>query len=272
MLRKLYYLLPVRLRFLSRRLLFFLPDLLRSKKGLLPPRRLIYTGASNFERQGQEWVNFFTAHHLLNEQSNVLDIGSGIGRIAIPLTGFLKGDYQGFDVVSQGVDWCSKHISVRFTNFHFRHVELFNDLYTSSGPDAADYIFPYQSDQFDFACAISVFTHMLPQETANYFAQARRVLKTGGYLVATFYILDAESITMMDRNPGFKFPYQYGEHALMDRDVQSANLAYRREFIERLIKESGFRIETEVKGSWCGRKNTPYIAFQDILVLRKIHD
>ena len=270
MLRKIYYLLPARLRLLSRRILFLLPDLLRSKREFFPPRGMIYTGASNFERQGNEWVDFFTENHLLKEQSSVLDIGSGIGRIAIPLTKYLKGEYQGFDAVRQGVDWCSEHISAQFPNFHFRHVELFNDLYTSSGMDASVFAFPCDPDHFDFACAISVFTHLLPGETANYFAQTQRALKAGGTFVATFYMLDPESLEGMNRHSGFRFPYMRVEHALMDQGVQSANVAYRREFVERLAEESGFRIEKEVKGSWCGRKNAPDIAFQDILVLRKI--
>ena len=45
----------------------------------------------------------------LKPEHRVLDIGSGIGRVAIPLTEYLneKGSYEGFDVVELGVNWCN---------------------------------------------------------------------------------------------------------------------------------------------------------------------
>lgn len=41
-----------------------------------------------------------------------MDIGSGIGRTAVPLTKFLNPDarYEGFDVVKKGVKWCNAKI------------------------------------------------------------------------------------------------------------------------------------------------------------------
>ena len=92
MFRKLYYLLPVTLRYTARKIFYYPIDLLKKRSELVPPSGLIYTGGGDFEKQGKDWLLFFKRYGNLNENSNVLDIGSGIGRIAIPLVDFLKGD------------------------------------------------------------------------------------------------------------------------------------------------------------------------------------
>jgi SAM-dependent methyltransferase len=269
MLRRLYYLLPVNLRFFVRRVFYFPFDLFRKKSSLYPPKGMIFTGAGNFEKQGNDWIHLFTSNNWLKPESRVLDIGSGIGRIAIPLTGFLKGTYHGFDVVKTGVDWCTKHISPKFPSFHFLHINLFNDLYTSRGKQASDFHFPYPDNSFDFACAISIFTHLLPDEVQNYFREVHRVLNENGIFVSTFFLIDEESNALMKQHKKFNFRYSMGDYLLMDKTVKSANVAYRREFIYALIQITGFEIVKEFPGHWCGREKVQEIAFQDILVLKR---
>jgi SAM-dependent methyltransferase len=271
MLRKLYYKLPVAMRYWVRKVYYFPHDLLNRRAELVPPMGLIYTGNGDFENQGKDWVLFFKQYANLHEKSTFLDIGSGIGRIAIPLTSFLKGKYYGFDAVRQGIDWCNSKIATRYNNFHFLYVDLFNDLYKSKGIDAASFEFPYQDDQFDLGCAISVFTHMLPQEVENYLAEANRVLKKDGYLVATFFMLDDESRTLMQHHSAFCFKYDYEHYALMDDEVKSANVAYDFHYLTRTFAATGFSVAHYEKGYWCGRSKTSNINFQDIFVLKKIN-
>ena len=45
---------------------------------------------------------------------------------------------------------------------------------------------------FDFVCATSVFTHMLPAGVANYLREIRRVLRPGGRCLATFFVLRSD--------------------------------------------------------------------------------
>ncbi len=269
MFRKIYYLLPVSLRYLSRRILYLIPDLFRNKNKLLPPLGMIFTGVSNFKKQGVAWVDFFIKNGWLKTDSSVLDVGSGIGRIAIPLTGFLKGDYHGFDPVKQGVNWCKRNISSRFPNFQFQHIELFNDLYTSSGKPSDSFEFPYQNNYFDFVCVLSVFTHLLHPEVEHYFGQISRVIKKDGILAATFFLMDDESLSHMEMNRKFYFSYRNGNSWFMNKSVKSANVAYDRTWVEGLIQKSGFQIVREIPGHWCGREQMDYLAFQDILILRR---
>ena len=167
-LRKLYYALPPAWRFLARRLYYLPADLYEGLSGrrdaMTPPRGLIYTGSGDFRAQGEKMRQYFVELAGLQPHHRVLDVGSGIGRIAAPLTDYLdeQGSYEGFDVVEVGVRWCEKAISRRFPNFRFKYVDLDNDLYRSGGGSAADFRFPYADEDFDFVVLTSVFTHMLP--------------------------------------------------------------------------------------------------------------
>ena len=237
----------------------------------MPPLGLIYTGGGDFIKQGQEWKEFFIDNGLLPHH-HFLDIGSGIGRIAIGLTHYLTGRYQGFEAMEIGQTWCEENITPRFSNFSFTYVPLHNDLYNSSGIDAASYSFEYAKESFDFGCAISVFTHMVDTEVQNYLEQTNKVLQMNGRLVATFFVLDDESRSVMTQQSGFYFQYDKGNYLLMDDKVISANVCFKREYLENIVFQSGFNIVATVNGSWCGRKKTHAVGYQDVWVLEKMKD
>src|SRR5208283_4898961 len=119
----------------------------------------------------------------LKADDHVLDVGCGIGRVAIPLIRFLneKGRYEGFDIVPAGIDWCEDKISQRYTNFNFQLCNVYNKVYHPSGWLHADeYTFPHADESFDFVFLSSVFTHVLPAGLENYLSEISRVMKTGG--------------------------------------------------------------------------------------------
>lgn len=115
--RSIYYLLPPSIRIFARKLYYFPSFFSHDKNALIPPKALIYTGRGDYENQGKFWFDFFKTHTNLTPNSNFLDIGSGVGRIAVPMIPFLKGGYEGFDVVKQGVEWCERKITARYPNF-----------------------------------------------------------------------------------------------------------------------------------------------------------
>ncbi len=272
MLRKLYYFLPPRLRFFVRWLIYLPYDLWSGhSKELIPPRGRIYTGRGDFVKQGQDWVQFFKDYGSLQPEDTILDIGSGIGRIAIPLMSYIKNNYEGFDAVKMGVEWCQKNITRRNPRFKFTFIDLFNDLYNSRGHDASTFVFPYEDQKFDFVCAISVFSHMLPEEIENYLHQIYRVLKPGGHVVLTFFILDEESQTFMkEHTEGLQFKFRKDDrHTLLDQKVKAANVAYHRTYLMSTLAQHPFNLIRWFKGHWCGRMKEHELAFQDIVVLSK---
>jgi SAM-dependent methyltransferase len=269
MFRKIYYSLSPAWRLRVRRLVFAPLDWLPGRHPLAPPRGMIYTGSGDFIQQGKDMVALFRAHSQLHESSRVLDIGSGIGRMAVGLTSFLKGPYRGFDAVAQGVSWCQTKISPKFPHFEFTYVDLLNDLYKSTGDTATTFVFPYAAEQFDFACSISVFTHMVPAETERYLHESARVLAPGGELFATFFVY--ETVDRLAANPNFKFPYIFDHYALMDEKVVSANVAYQADWLRDVLAAAELKVIKILPGWWSDvdASERPGARFQDIWVVGK---
>lgn len=273
-LRKLYYWLPPALRMFARRVVFMPIDgwelLTQKKHKLQPPRGMIYTGSGDFMEQGKRFLEYFVQYGNLCPNENVLDVGSGIGRMAVPLTSFLLPEtrYEGFDVVETGVNWCKKNISTSYPNFHFQYIPLENDLYTSGGIKANTFHFPYEEATFDFVFLTSVFTHMMPDEVVHYLKEISRVLKPGGRCFATFFILTPESEAAMNETKTFWFPYSKGVYSLMEEKVTAANVAYQWEYLEKeCFPTAGLKVKDILGGKWSGIPK--YLDFQDIVVLIK---
>jgi SAM-dependent methyltransferase len=275
MVRRLYYLLPPYLRLIARRLVFLPYDLwcgiTGKREEMLPPRGMIYTGSGDFVNTGNKFLKLFIKYGKLMPHHRVLDIGSGIGRIARPLTSYLlpEGSYEGFDLVNTGVKWCKKNISTKYPNFNFQKVDLLNDLYTSKGIKAEKFVFPYKDDEFDFVFLISVFTHMLPEEVDNYIKEIKRVLKKGGKCFATFFILNEKSIAEMQKGK-FIFSKNFGNYRLMDEKVKAANVAFHEDYlINDIIKSKSFNVNEIIYGDWFGNDESESLVFQDIVVFEK---
>ena len=190
-LRRLYYHIP-----LFRKLYYlpvdFLETLLGKRGKNTPPRSLIFIGDSHFEETGKEFFNYFKQIGNLKPNETVLEIGCGIGRMALPLTNYLTdGRYEGIDIVEEGIDWCRKNISAKYPNFRFQLADIHNALYNPKGTEnAAGYRFPFEDKTFDFVFLTSVFTHMVLPEVDNYVAEISRILKKGGRCFATFFLVD----------------------------------------------------------------------------------
>jgi SAM-dependent methyltransferase len=148
----------------------------------LPPRRLqVAVGGGDFLAVGQEFRRHFVELGLLAPHHDVLDVGSGSGRMAYALRDWLTGTYQGFDVVPEAVDWCRREITPRHPNFEFQVADIRSERYNPSGRhEAAEYRFPYEDASFDFAFLTSVFTHLQRPAVDNYVAELARVLRPGG--------------------------------------------------------------------------------------------
>jgi SAM-dependent methyltransferase len=270
LLRKIFYYVSPQMRFIIRRIYFFPNQLFGKKIKNVPPKGLIYTGSGDFLKQGIEWKLFFIENGL-QPIHTFLDIGSGIGRIALGLTDYLEVEYQGFEAIESGVIWCKNNLSVKHKNFHFKYVSIYNDLYNSSGIDASKYKFEYPENKFDFAVSISVFTHMIDTEVQNYLHQSNLVLKENGILITTFFIMDKAAQNYMEiTDSSFKFAYEFENYFLMDKNVKAANVCFKRDYLLSIIKNAGFEIIREIKGSWSGSPKKHYLGFQDILVLQKV--
>lgn len=274
--RFLYYLLPVPIRLFARRLYYLPIDIYDSVTGRrpdgVPPRGKIFIGPGDYVKLGEKYLGYFRELAGLKPNHAVLDIGCGIGRMALPLTGFLneKGSYEGFDIVKSGIDWCEKHISTRYPNFRFQYTGLYNQLYnTSDKVDAGNFVFPYTAAKFDFVFLTSVFTHMMPAEVENYIKEISRVMKPGATCLMSFFIVNCESEDLMIKKPThMTFPINKGFYRLHSSQVDTANVAYDEEWLLEKLDKAGLKIDDIKYGQWCNRDT--YFDYQDLLICSKV--
>lgn len=276
-LRKIYYSLSPKMRLNVRKLVYFPIDtfetLTNKRNKDAPKKGDIFIGSGDFINQGIHQVELLTHYSNLKSNSQVLDVGSGIGRTAVALKAYLSsnGTYDGFDVVKKGVIWCQKNISKQYPNFRFKHVPLNNDLYSLTNEKADVFRFPYENESFDMVFLFSVFTHMQPLEVQNYLNEIYRVLKNGGECLSTFFIYNAEEEnTIGDKKYNFSFPYKKNGFRLMNEKVPSANIAFKEENLTEMAKKSNLTIIKKINGSWKNSSEKEILHdFQDVIVFKK---
>jgi SAM-dependent methyltransferase len=243
---------------------------------LMPPfsmRRFV--GESRFDVRGRDFratgahfLEKLTADAGLTSSSRVLDLGSGCGRVAIPLTGVLgEGFYRGLDVSKQLVRWCQRKITPRYPAFQFAHADVRTELYNPRGKAAADaYTLPFPEGHFDLVIATSVFTHLLPRAIEHYLRECSRVLAGGGHLFATFFLIESGT-----RSPdgGLNFEHEFEEGSrVVDPESPQKAIAVKTEWVLEMASRSGLEAKLPVCwGLWPGRQHG--YSWQDVIIFSK---
>jgi SAM-dependent methyltransferase len=246
---------------------------------VLPPddlRTFVVGGArDDFVPIGEKFLTYYVEECGLKPDEHMLEIGCGLGRMAMPLAGYLspEGSYDAFDVVPEAVEWCTENISSRYPNFRFQLADIYNEIrYNPTGQiKARDYTFPYADGSFDFAIAHSVFTHMFPEDVEHYFAETARVLKKGGRFFVTFFLLNEETLAKIESGESrLLFPDDYGTHRV-DRTqpgIPEGMVAHNESFVRDLCARFGLEPRPIFRGRWPGREVT--FTRQDILVADRV--
>ncbi len=236
----------------------------------IPPLRLQIVGFGDFRKVGDDLLRLLIEVGGLRPADRVLDIGCGVGRVALPLTGYLQPSarYDGFDVMKHAIRWCQRHITPEHPNFRFHHVHVLNTEYSARGVAASEFRFPFADASFDFAFATSVFTHLVEGETKRYLAESARVLAPGGRLLATFFLLNEFSLANLPGRSNFNFPFQRGSMRLLDADNPGVGVASPEDVVMESLRAAGFEVRNIEYGQWSGRANT--VSFQDVIVCRRL--
>ena len=226
---------------------------------LEPPRRLrLGAGPGDFAEQGERWLGILTETGGLEPDGRVLDIGCGPGRLAAGLTGHLDhGSYEGFDVIPKAVRWCQQAITPRHPQFRFQVADVHNRRYHPAGSQrAVEYAFPFPDADFDVAFAASVFTHMVPAETERYLCEAGRVLRPGGRLMATFFLLNEESerfLTITSELSHETADEQGRRYRSSRAEIPEHRVATSEADVGEMYAGAGLEIEEVRYGRWAGR-------------------
>lgn len=225
----------------------------------------------DFKSIGIQYMKHFIEFNCLTPSSKVLDLGCGVGRLAIPMTNYITdGSYDGIDIDDNAIKWCQDNITPEFSNFNFKVSEVDSGLYNSRFKiPANEYKLPYNDNEFDFIFLISVFTHMKLVDIELYLSEITRVLKPNGICFITYFLLNNESLQLIkNKKSTLKFIYQIDGGLTMDRIVIGAACAYPEEDITSMYVENRL-IPTHpiYYGLWSGREGS--FEYQDIIIAKK---
>jgi SAM-dependent methyltransferase len=246
-------------------------DVVRGRRNaLVPPRYVNYTGFKGYLEAGNEYLGYFKELCGLQPHHRVLDIGCGMGRMAVPQTGYLRtGSYEGLDIVPSGIRWCQRHISRKYPQFRFQVADIYNKQYNPSGRfKAADYRFPFADGEFDLVFLISIFSHLLPVDTDHYVSEISRMLRPGGKLLFTAFLLDDEAHTGIAAGKStLPFVHELPGCWTTDPVTPETAVAYDASTVEPLLARHSLSADLIRLGAWSGRSKA--VTYADIVTATK---
>jgi len=190
----------------------------------------------------------------LQPEHRVLDVGSGIGNLALGLVGYLRGGYDGVEIHQEAVTWCQRAITPRHPEFRFHRADIRNRAYNPRGSvPASAYRFPFADQSFDFILLGSVFTHMLPDEIENYVQEISRLLKPRGICVASYFLLNDDSRPGVEAGHSFmsfEIGHASGVCRLHSEDIPEAAVAVEEDFVRITHQRAGLRVQHLRRGRW----------------------
>jgi SAM-dependent methyltransferase len=212
-----------------------------------------------FESYGSAQFNHIQRELAISHRDNVLEIGCGVGRLAIPAIKFLTaGSYTGLDIIKASIDWCSSNITPRHQNFRFFHEDVHSPLHNPNGTKRpAEVTFPIVDQSADRIILSSVFTHMLPEDIMHYLSKIHQALKPGGLVLTTMFLLNERSLKQVENDASaIPFKYRltsYEQCRLRDPDVPEGAVAYFEASYLTMLYGSGFELKQPIQyGQWSG--------------------
>ncbi|MGH9408291.1 MAG: class I SAM-dependent methyltransferase [Vicinamibacterales bacterium] len=225
---------------------------------LLPPAhlRIYYYGTSRVGAfvRACDGARIEVLTHGLRPEHRLLDIGSGIGNLAIGLIDYLCGGYEGLEIHPEAVSWCQRAITPKHPHFRFHRADVLSGAYNPAGlVPASGYTFPFPDQSFDFIFLASVFTHMLPEAVEQYVREVARLLAPDGVCVASYFLLNDETRAGIDAGKSFmSFGVQHssGLCRLHDSMKPEAAVALEETFIRQIHARNALRIRDIRRGRW----------------------
>ena len=216
------------------------PKSINYKGVVLPARNLRYCG-SEFQSD-QIFLN--TAIHEvrrlesklgLSKDTRILDVGCGVGRLAIGLlsAGTEINEYIGVDVSKKSIAWCNQYLGNGSANYQFVHLDVQNERYNPSGRQIQeDSKFPFESGSFDIVYLYSVFSHMALDDIQTYLDEFHRLLRANGQIFLTAFIED--DVPEITENPSnYRMAWKGPLHCMR----------FNREFFDSVLYHGGFVIK-----------------------------
>ena len=243
----------------------------------LPVRLALMTGggADTFQAISDWHQDLLRTHIDLKPTDNVLELGCGIGRDAIPLSQTMtRGSYVGIDIIGESIRWCRENIGAKHSNFNFIHFDVKDDLHNPGGVLAnSEIAFPVLDKSIDKIFLFSVFTHMMSIDIKHYMREFSRIIRDDGLIYATTFVYDEEILAAARRTNLTPFDLRF-EHEIEEGcrinnpDAPLGAVAYTRAAWDGMIAGSGLQYAGPIlTGAWSGFYPDPQEG-QDVLILK----
>jgi SAM-dependent methyltransferase len=246
----------------------------------IPTRLMNLTGGGpdTFDALAQHHMDVLKEWAPIEPNHSVLEIGSGIGRDAIPLTKIIgeQGNYVGVDIIKESIDWCNDNITAKHPNFRFVHFDVMDQLHNPAGTTKTTGIkLPVADGSVDRIILWSVFTHMAKLDIIHYLREFARVLKPSGKVYATWFVVDdailAKARTVNLTSFNLRFEHAVGDGCYInDPQHPMGAVAYTKPSLLAAVHSGGLALNGDIlRGSWSGYFDNPK-GGQDATVLRKL--
>jgi ubiquinone/menaquinone biosynthesis C-methylase UbiE len=167
--------------------------------------------------------------------SRILDIGSGLGRLATGLLAeFGEVQYLGIDANQDFVRWCQEHIEKLHPSLRFVHLDMVNEMYNPSGTvEGSNLRLPVDDTSIDIAYLWGVFTNMGPEDVKAYVRELARMLHPQGRCFLTACVED--DVPDVSINPTGYVPYAC--------DTPLAVVRYSKAWLFSTFRQHGLEVE-----------------------------
>jgi SAM-dependent methyltransferase len=229
----------------------------------------VFVGDGDYRAIGLEYLGHFVRIGGLRPSDRVLDIGCGIGRMAVPLTQYLDSRtarYEGVDPVNKGIEWCVQNITSSYPNFRFCQVDVAHELYNPGGAiPGHEVVLPFADSSFSFATMVSVATHLPADEIAAYAREVMRLIVPGGRLFLTAFLVTAGDPEESKARPRFLKGEEAGTW-IADPAAPLGAIGFDEGIVESILENAGLDIRCISFGHWRGLESNHY---QDVIIAAK---
>ena len=186
------------------------------------------------------WLYFFRKG-FATPDSQIVEIGSGVGRVAVPLRDFsdeeFHGYYHGFDIDPEMVRWCQEHFPA--DNFGFTLLDMHSTIYNPRGSVGSKPHLSVADNSVDLVYSTSLFTHLLEEDVRHYISESFRILRPGKVMVMSFFCLDdLEQMQLLGGR--WTFSHRIGSAYVENKAFPESAVAYRKEWILEVARSFGF--------------------------------
>jgi SAM-dependent methyltransferase len=156
----------------------------------------------------------------------------------------------------------------------FFPVSIYNKFYAPNGAVSPEnLVLPFADNSFDAVALWSVFTHMYPDDIAHYFSEISRVLKPGGRLLSSYYLMNDRARTRIADGTARQNIVHVGDrYWTANPNIPEDLIAVSDDWVRRELERVGMGPDLILYGAWSGNAVDPRIEqmnFQDIVIARK---